>query len=241
MALPPRAFNSKLAQRVTQAVVSMEARQMKLLKEQFTGSDLLKLFVDPEHHYTLTMAYQLCEPSGHTQELFVKCEVPRELGGGVSHIRFHWYGGDTPNAFYVPYLAGAMPDHGATVRPEASEDLRQRFEQVSQDMIQASFNFATVLRVFRRLNRSQVCRTQAQMRYHWPCIVALMSKAGMDTDHIAEPSTRAGDMVVIPRDVVPLLQFSNNVIARYALTADIPVPEAKLPIEYELRENFKRD
>lgn len=237
---PP--FTHNVTKAINATLSGMETLHQKLAKENFTAAELLDLFVDPAHHHTLTHAYQICEPSGQTQELFVRCEVPVEYGAGVVHMRFSWHGLDTPDGFYVPYRAGSTLMYACEIRYEdALADNIAKFERVRDDLIGIAYRHACVRRVFTALNRNAVCSTPAQMRYHWPCIVSLLRRSGNEemAERLQNPSPRAGDGARIPKDLGPLLSATNDTVARHAFLVDIPTPPVP-SIPYELRENFKR-
>lgn len=238
-----QAFNGKIAAKIHDAIREMEAHQKLLAHQSFSASDLLQLFVDPQHHNVLMQAYELCEPSGQTQELYVRCEVPLEWGGGVAHVRFRWHAINVPHAFYVPHKGGMSTNYPARMQDGAPQELRDRFEQVSMDLMQVARNFALVQNTLTKLNKVGVCETPAQMRYHWPCIVTLLRRASGSyaslADNIENASMRAGDQANIPVAMRGPVKETNEIIARHMLLLDIPTPE-KTGIEYELLEHFKR-
>lgn len=235
------ALSSKAAGKVKDAIGAMEAHQKKLSYQPFKASELLALFVNPDHHHVLTQAYHLCEPTGHVQELFVACEVPLELGGGKAHMRFRWHGLNTPHAFYVPYRVGSQVNYPAVVREDAPGELRERFEQVSQEMIRTAHDFAYVARTFAKLNKPGVCETLAQLRYHWPCILPILRRTIYDDmcDAVIDPSSRAGDMARIPRDLFAAVKATNEIVARFEMISDVPTPKIS-GIEYDLLDTFRR-
>jgi len=242
MITKPKAINDKAAKKIHAVLDGMEQKHQRLAMQGFTAAELLRLFINPEHHHTLTHAYQLCEPSGHTQELYIRCEVPNEFGGKVAYLRFSWHGLDTPHAFYVPYRQGSSQDYAAEIQYEtAPPDLVRKFEQVRDELIAIAFEYANTHKMFRALNRNAVCATLAQMRYHWPCIVSLLQRAGFDeeADKVRTASSRAGDGAHIPPQLAPLLRATNETVARHAFIEDVPDP-AKVPITYKLIEHFSR-
>lgn len=230
----------KMVTPVLNVIDRMESKQIALAKQAFTATDLLTLFIKPEHHDTLTKAYELCEPSGHTQDLFSVWMAKAEYGGALVHLRFHWHGSDVPSGFYVPFLCGAQMDHSAAIRPEAPEDLQDRLRQTVHDMIDIHWNFVLVRNVFERLNRASVCPSLEGMRYHWPCIVPILRDARYPdlADAISDVNSRAGDRVMLTPYLRKHVAQTNRTVANHQLVSDLPDPPAP-PIAYELRHNFR--
>ena len=242
MVKEPRALSDRIYPKVHDALTAMENKQLRLAQYPFKASDLLALFVDPEHHEALTKAYDLCEPSGHTQHLWVGREIAREYGGGAAYFRFMWHAINAAHAFYVPYRAGASKDFPAVVRTEAPDDLVHHWDQTADDMVGIKYRFSRVHKALSQLNRPDVCSTLPQLRYHWPCIVPLLRKAGFDAhaDSVAEPNMRAGGIANISPATGALAAETNQTVAAHQLIDDIPTP-GELPIPYEIPENtFKR-
>lgn len=237
MATKPTPIPSRRISDVHKTIAYMQSKQERLTKQPFTTSELLQLFVDPDHHSLLVDSYQLCEPTGREYELFVRREVVPEHGGGVAHIRFYWSGLSLSNGFYVPHRVGSSIDFPATVRPEAPAELVERFEQVADDLIGIRYRFDQVIKVLDVLNQPKVCRSLAQMRYHWPCIVTILRKANCHdlADSVSEPNARAGGEAVIPANTRRLLAETNRTITSHVLIDDIPDSDTPLPIQYDLR------
>jgi hypothetical protein len=218
----------------------MENKQIALASQPFKPSELLLLFVDPEHHAACTEAYRLCEPTGRIQELYVKCEVPTEYGGGAAHIRFYWNGSDHPNMFYVPARAGAIMAFPATIRDEAPTELCARFWEVANDLITIHYRFGNVLRTLNLLNKPTVCPSLAALRYHWPCIVPILRDAKQTTlaESVEDVNSRASYANLTP-ELRKLVAETNQTVASHLLVEDLPTPDDP-PIPYDLHANFKR-
>ena len=245
--VPPVAFpetrGSSAPYMIKRAIINLERKQVQLSMQDFTSLDLLLLFVEPEHRETLVKSYALVEPAGTTQELNVVVARPDyafEPNGGRLRMTFVWHYLNCDHCFYVPHKAGASAETAVRVRDDAPADLRDRFAQVCNDLIDVHWRFAQVLKVFDRLNKPGVCTTPAQMRYVWPCIHTLCRLAGMSelANQISTPSVRAGDKVRVPNEVMPLLHPTNDTIAR-AMFLEGVEPNQKPPIGYVLHHNFQ--
>jgi hypothetical protein len=235
---PPPPIPKKALGNVLKAIGRMESKQIALAMQSFKPSELMTLFVDPEHHYVLMEAYRLCEPSGHTTELFVRCEVPPEYGNKTASIRFWWNTSVAFEAFYVPFKEGGDATWPVSPRREAPPELVERFDQLATDWITTAYRFAQVRRTLALLNKPRVCRTLAQMRYYWPCIVMILRSAGHKdlADSIVDINPRA-DNANLSRDLWRLLAPSNQTVASHMLIEDVPAPPQP-PVPYELHHNF---
>lgn len=245
---PSVALSDKKVGSVRTAIIAMEDKQIKLAKQAFTIKDLLHLFVRPDIRQTLCDAYDLCEPSGRTEEMFVRADVPAPMlrpgmSSEVVFTIFKWHRSNSPTGFYVPKREGAGRDNPAPFAPDAPQDLIDRFTMVQSDLMDIHWRFSNALWVLSKLNQSKVCSTLPQMRYVWPCIHTLMRKAKHydDADAIAEPSLRAGEQANIPLDLRPWLQPTNDTIMRATLLDDVEDAGVKLPIEYSMSHSFPRN
>ena len=236
--LPPP-IPHKIKPNIDNALRRMEDLQLSLAKQPFKMSELLTLFVDPKHRDILTEAYRLCEPSGHVQELYVMCEVPTEYGGGVAHMRFSWHGIEQTEGFIVPHRAGSHPNLPATIRNEAPVELCSRFIEVAQEMIGVRYRFSLIRRTLASLNRPHICRTLAQLRYHWPCIVPLLRAASYNdlAQSVEEPDVQAGDRANLYPKLRAMLAPSNQALASHFLIEGTPEP-APSPVDYDLQHRF---
>lgn len=217
------------------AIDKMERRQERLAKQDFKISELLTLFVDPEHHSVCTEAYTLCEPTPRQQELFVKWEAAPEQGSGVHFVRFYWDYSNVPHGFYVPRRCGAHRDFPAPIRPEAPPELVARFKEVADDLVTIHAGFANVRWVLQQLVKPSVCRSLDQIRYHWPCIVPILREAKQNAlaDQVQDVNPRAHYANLAP-DLRRLLAPSNATIARHQLIADLPLPDGEPPVPYDV-------
>jgi hypothetical protein len=238
----PVAFSHKKAQGIRSAIEKMETQQIKFAKQPFEPSELLELFIYPPYRKTLVDAYKLCEPSGATMDMYISVPLPIAMASpSKPRVHFQWHHHNCKDGFYVPFKVGSHRDKPAFVRDDAPEHLKERFNQVCEDMIDIHWRFSQCLSVFYQLNKTKVCKTPAQMRYVWPCIYTLLKKAGFDdeADMVSEPSARAGDAVTVPNELAPLLKPTNDTILR-ALLLDDMQPNDKLPVGYSLDHSFSR-
>lgn len=235
----PPPIPNKVITDVRSAIKRMEDKQLALAKQPFAFSELLALFIDPADHQALLRTYELCEPSGLTQELFYAYRQTPELGSDFVHLKFHWHG-TADGAFYVPLMSGGQRSSPATMREEAPDELRSRLRMVVNDLTAIHLRFYQVRWVLDRLNRASACRTLAALRYHWPCIVPILRSAGYSplAESVAEPVLRAGDSASIPIEVRRKLADTNRTVASHMLIDDLPMPPP-MPVSYELQHNFR--
>jgi len=236
---PQRVISKRIKPSLDVAINRMEHHQATLAKQPFTISDLLVMFVDPAYHTTLTEAYHLCEPTGRVEELYVKHPVPSEYGGGDVFMRFLWAGVTTPDAFYVPYKEGSTQSRPVVVRPDTPAELKAKFEQVADDLIGIHYRFAAVRVVLDQMNVQ--CRSLDQLAYYWPCIVPLLRDAKQSdlADALQTPNRMAAFNVKLTQGLRKLLAPTNQTVAAHQLIADVPIPDNKLPVEYNLQHHFR--
>lgn len=217
----------------------MEDKQARLAKEPFEAEDLLRLFVDPQDRAVLCRTWDLVEPAGTVQELYVRTDNP---GYATSHstsafnfIKFHWTQSSLAKGFYVPYAVGSGVERPAELRQDAPKDVVQRFEAVTHTLTDIHWRFSRVKAVFQRLNQESVCRTPGAMRYVWPCIHTLANKAGLlaEAEATREPRERLGGNVWVPTSLINELKETNDTVLRAQFLDDVE-PTGDVPIKYEM-------
>jgi len=230
---------------IRRVITQLEMKQIKLSLQPFDAEELKLLFVEPCWRQTLTDAYSLVEPAGTTQELHVNIDRPLYTSDpnvtphAPIRLTFTWHHHDCGNCFYVPHKAGASSSTAVRPRDDAPRELLEKFDQVCTDLIDVHWRFSQVAKVFTLLNNTNVCRTPAQMRYVWPCIYTLANLAKLEVaESIASPSALAGKNVVVPSDVLQMLQPTNDTIARAMFLNDVE-PSTTIPIHYIMAHGFE--
>ena len=240
---PQLALNDSKLHGLVRIISMMRDKQVAMAKQDFTLPDLMNLFVEQKHHAHLRYVYDLIEPTGNSNSLHVRATMqPGEAqhSTGHAHFEFNWWGKQEAG-FYVPHGTGGSNDKPAHLLEEQAEPaLVERFRQVETDLLDIQCRFALAERVLRWLNAHSVCKTLPQIRYYWPCVVVLLSKAGYKQDalDIAEPSIRAGDAANIPYDLGRLLKETNDSIVRALMLDDVEPPKHKRPVAYSLVDSF---
>lgn len=241
---PQLALNTTKLHACIRVVRQMEDKQVALAKQPFTLPELMELFVDKEHHAALRYVYDLIEPSGLTNNLYVATHMDPSVAQHATKnaaMKFNWWG-KKAGGFYVPHKAGTAEDKPADLlKDQADPMLVERYMQVEAELLDIQCRFALCTHVLKTLNKFEVCKTLPQIRYVWPCITVLLSKASYDDDakSLREPSIRAGDKANVPADIVKVLKETNDSIVRSLMLDDTPAPKASdLPVQYELVEHF---
>ena len=182
---PQLALNDSKLHGLVRIIHQMRDKQVAMAKQDFTLPDLMNLFVEQKHHAHLRYVYDLIEPTGNSNTLLVRATMqPGEAQHalGHSHFKFDWWGKHEAG-FYVPSKMGGSNDKPAHLLEEQAEPaLVERFRQVETDLLDIQCRFALAERVLRWLNAHSVCKTLPQIRYYWPCVVVLLSKAGYKQD-----------------------------------------------------------
>ena len=241
---PQAALSGSKRHSIIQHVNQLRVKQVRLASQPFTLDELMDLFVDESHHRELRYVYDLIEPSGITNHLWVAARVPIHLAQHQTNpacMHFNWWG-KQPSGFYVPNREGSEEKYAVGVlRKQADPALVERYDQVEQDLLDIHSRFDMCERVINSLNDTSVCRTLPQMRYVWPAIVILLKKAGYEDDaaSVAQPSARAGDKSNVPEWLGALLKETNDTIVRATMLDDVEMPEGNLPVEYSLVDYFK--
>lgn len=246
----PVAFTPKKSNLIRREIEAMETKQVKLAKQDFSALDLLDLFINPGYHDILRQAWDLVEPAGTTQELWALVDKPGHTLDSTApvgqrnpfcHLRFSWHRSNLERGFYVPYLTGSRKDKAVRFRPDADRDRIERFMQVATDLCDIHWRFSLCLSTFDALNKPGVCGTPAQMRYVWPCLFTLVTRALGEEEaiEIAEPSARAGDQVNLWGDLVQKVKPTNDTLMRALLLDDVEA-SGKPPINYDLVYDFPR-
>jgi hypothetical protein len=233
-------LKNKMLLAIMNAIDRMETKQVALAKQPFSMQDLLTLFIDPAMHEPLTYAYRVCEPSGHTQDLFVFRPLGPEHNAGSAYVRFYWHG-TIENGFYVPFDKGAQKRYPATIRDEAPAELVERFHQSAGDLVDIHYSFSLVRRALHGLNVPGVCPSIASLRYHWPCIVPLLNAARYSpmAEELIHHNVKEGDRARLSPTLRRLLGPSNQTVARHQLIDELE-PPTQPPVAYELQHDFKQ-
>jgi len=232
---------------VLRAARSMRDKQLALAMQEFSMTELMNLFVEPRHYEHLRYAYDLVEPSGLTSNLYVRADMPPHIeahavNSNNCYFKFTWWG-KLEGGFHVPEAKGS-DQHKWAERQVATCDpaLMEKFREVERDMLDIQCRFALVERVVRNLNERTACKSLPQMRYVWPALPILLTKAGYSEDakSIAEPSLRAGEKVVLENWLVALLKETSDTIVRGTMLDDVPMPADNdhLPT-YVLNDSFR--
>lgn len=240
---PPVALNGSKKRQVYAAITQLEEQQRRLATINLTGPELMELFVDPNHHEPLRRAYQICEPTGNSYELYTEIVTAPVHGSQRVWMKWQWNGGANPDGFYVPYAMGSDDDrHANLLEGIARPGLVERYKQMRDDLIDLHFRFAQVKYVLNKLNDSNVCSTLPQMRYVWPAIVPLLRKGGFkeDADAIATASPRAGDGARVPGHLQVLLKGTSDTVSRAFMLEGHTLPPQP-DIRCQLVHHFKTD
>lgn len=213
------AFSGNYAYAIMNAISNVASKLLSLEYQQFTGDELLTLFIDPEHHDPLKQAWDLTKGNNvGTQVLYVKSEWAAQHNG-VARIALQWDYRNMVSGFFVPLKQGGKPETAVSVRPEAPAELREKFTTMADAITRISYEWGMVRFVFQQLNQHGYCNTPAQMRYIWPAIVPLLRYAGHTqlAADLTQPSSRAGDKARIPAAARDLIKPSADVVTRSLL------------------------
>jgi hypothetical protein len=156
--MPPVAFPSGKGSKVTsikEVIRAMETKQIDLAKQSFTPAELLVLFVDPEHRDVLRRAWDIVEPAGTTQDLWVEIDKPLyTLGESIgtrsptAYLRFRWHRHNVNGGFYVPHNQGSKKEKAIQPRDDAPQDLVERFLGTASELLDIHWRFSQCLYVF---------------------------------------------------------------------------------------------
>ena len=231
---PQAACSGAKVHGIVRAINNLKQKQINMAKQKFDFHELLHLFVEPEHHEHLLYTYRVVEPSGAMCNLHVKADLSplmEDHADGPCYMKFTWWGKQA-GGFHVPNDRGADEGRWAYVlRGHADPAFVEKYVQVEQDLLDIQCRFSLVERVFRNLNKREVCATLPQIRYVWPAITVLLAKAGYKDDaaSLAEPSLRAGDKVNVPDWLGKLLKETNDTVARALMLDDVSMPRSTSP------------
>lgn len=220
---------------VNMAINTLARRQLAWVwQAQFNMDDIIRLFIPKEERDFLRKPFKECAPKGVNYALVVNVAVPEEQEPkGDFQIRFAW-DNRTTGGFFVPKrYSGGSETPVVTLSDDAPEDLIHRFREMAGDLNDISYKFGALKWVFDELNKLEVCRSPAQMRYIFPGIVPLLRQADLDieADEIAEASMSAMPRSVPPR-VMDLLPAVNRVVAKAMLVEKAPPVTHQVHYQY---------
>jgi len=237
--IPPpmsSAFMSAIQRKINQ----LAAVQYQMAKQRFDANDLAMLFVPADLRKVLQEAFRLAAPRGVVYELYWSTPMPEDRGVPESNfmIKFNWER-QLSDGFFAPHNFGGTWSEPATgVQEDCPPELRERWEQTVQDMIDISYKLGMVRYALTTLNDPQYCKTLPGMRYYLPFLVPLIEHIGYKdiADELRVPNPRAAGAVVIPPQVSQFLQPANATVASALMLSEAqpPANNGPLPVAYTI-------
>jgi hypothetical protein len=220
---PPRAFMGHNEQAVKSAIRNMAAEQRWMAVRDITVEDLHQLFIPAVYRHSLQEAFSLASPGYVDQiiELNVPMTDPAHHLVGAQRLlaTFRWDHNSCPHGFYVP-----RDNQGVALQPDISDELRQKWGYVVDNLGRISWEFGLVMKVFESLNQNSLCNTPQQMRFVWPAIRHIVDRAKIGIN-LAEASARAGDRARVPAEVSDFLVPTVNIVNRTLLIDKIAMED----------------
>jgi hypothetical protein len=132
-------------------------------------------------------------------------------------LRAHWTYDTLPDGFITTEPTCGEhndPCHHLNGRPP--DELRDKFVGMAEQMVRVGGEWATVKWVLQTLQNK--LHTPQQMRYVWPAIYTLATAAKLDiAESLSQASSRAGTNAAVPKEVLPYIKPSYEVVSRSVL------------------------
>jgi len=210
---PPRAFRGSQESRIHGVINGIGVQMFRLIKPEFTPAGLLDLFVDPKYHHSLTEAFSESEGAGLTQRIYIDLKSSRVR----CHLVFSWDYNKVPGGFFMRARYGGV-ERRALPGPRAGANAvrLEQFNEMKRRLLQASYEWGLMRRVFDELNQPSYCQTPQQMRFVWPPILQLVKRMGDEQliSMLQHESSRAGDRARVPEFIKPFIRPTYDIVTR---------------------------